>query len=65
MTINRILEELRWSDFVSSAKTAGRGSYAVIAILLALLIGVIVVAVMGWSAAAGQKSPSPDTLRWR
>jgi hypothetical protein len=57
MAMKGILQELRWNDLISSAKIAGRGAYAVIAILLALLIGVIVIAVMGWSAAAGTEVP--------
>jgi hypothetical protein len=55
--MKEILQELKLSNLLSSAKAAGRGAYAIIAILLGLLIGVIVIAVKGWSSAAGTDVP--------
>jgi hypothetical protein len=49
--------ELRWRNLLSNPKGLGRGSYAIIAILLSLLIAVGVLAVMGWSSAAGTEVP--------
>ena len=52
-----ITRELRWRALVSSAKDMGRGSYAIIVILLSLLVAVGVLAVMGWFSAAGTSVP--------
>ncbi len=49
--------ELGWRELLSSAKGMGRGSYAIVAILLGLLIAVGVLAVMGWSSATGTDVP--------
>jgi hypothetical protein len=52
-----IPQELRWRNLFSSAKGMGRGSYAVIAILLGFLIWASVIAGLGWSSAAGTEVP--------
>jgi hypothetical protein len=55
--MNRILQELRWRGLLSSAREMGIGSYAIIAVLLGLLVLAIIIAVVGWSSAAGTPVP--------
>ena len=52
-----ILPGLRWRDLLSSANKIGRGSFAIIAILLGLLIWTGVLAGKGWSSADGTEVP--------
>ena len=52
-----IPNELICRNLLSSAGGMGRGSYAIIVILLVLLIAVGVLAGMGWSSAAGTEVP--------
>jgi hypothetical protein len=49
--------ELSWSSLLAGAKGMGRGSYAIIAILLGLLIWTGILAGMGWSSAVGTEVP--------
>jgi hypothetical protein len=52
-----IPHELRWRNLISSANGTGRGSYAIITILLGLLIWASVLAGKGWSSAVGTEVP--------
>jgi hypothetical protein len=49
--------ELGWRSLLSGAKGMGRGSYAIIAILLGLLIWTGILAGKGWSSAVGTEVP--------
>jgi hypothetical protein len=55
--MNRVMKELGWHDLLSSARTLGIGSYAIITVLLVLLVGTIVLAYFGWSSAARTDVP--------
>jgi hypothetical protein len=50
-------QELSWRCLFSSANGLGRGSYAVIAILLGFLVSTGFLAAIGWSSAAGTDVP--------
>ena len=52
-----IPDELRWRELLSSATRMGRGSYAIIAVLLGLLIWASILAGKGWSLAVGTEVP--------
>jgi hypothetical protein len=52
-----IPEELHWRNLLHSANALGRGSYAIIAVLLGLLIWAAVIGGIGWSSAAGTDVP--------
>ena len=49
--------ELGWRSLLSGARGMGRGSYAIIAILLGLLIWTSILAGKGWSSAVGTEVP--------
>ena len=49
--------ELRWRNLLSSAKGMGVGSYALVAVLLAMLIWTCIIAGTGWSSAVGTEVP--------
>ena len=51
-------DEFRWRNLFSNPNGMGRGSYAIIAILLVLLISTAVLAAMGWSSASGTEVPA-------
>jgi len=52
-----IPHERGWRSLLSGAKGMGRGSYAIIAILLGLLIWTGILAGKGWSSAVGTEVP--------
>jgi len=52
-----IPQELRWRNLLHSANAMGRGSYAIVAILLGLLIWAAIIGGIGWSSAAGTEVP--------
>jgi hypothetical protein len=52
-----VSHELRWRNLLSSAKEMGRGSYAIIVILLGLLVWASILAGKGWSSAVGTDVP--------
>ncbi len=52
-----IPRELQWRNLRSSASKMGRGSYAIVAILLGLLIWTSILAGRGWSSAVGTDVP--------
>jgi hypothetical protein len=49
--------KLLWRDMVSNARTMTVGGYVLIGVLLALLVGVTVIAHLGWVSAAGADVP--------
>lgn len=49
--------ELRWRNLFSSANGLGRGSYAIIVILMGLLIAAGALAAREWSSASGTEIP--------
>lgn len=49
--------KLIWRDIVSNARTMTVGGYVLISVLLALLVGVMVIAHLGWASAAGVDVP--------
>jgi hypothetical protein len=51
-----------WRDLVDSARALSWGAYLLLAALLAMLVAVIVVAVSGWSSAAGTDVPASGYL---
>jgi hypothetical protein len=55
--MRRVIEELYWQNLRASAKGMGASSYALLAGMIALLIVVVVMATMGWNAAAGTDVP--------
>jgi hypothetical protein len=48
-----------WRNITFSAKTVGAASYALLAVLFALLIFAVVIAVAGWHSAARAILPQP------
>jgi hypothetical protein len=55
--MQRMLQLLSWRNLRSSAKSLGLGSYALIAVLFALLVSTVVIAVLGWQSAGGTDVP--------
>jgi hypothetical protein len=53
----RLAWRFNWRNITSSAKTVGGASYALLAVLFALLIFAVVIAVAGWHSAAGADVP--------
>lgn len=56
-TMKRIPIELGWRNLFSSVNGMGRGSYAIVVILLGLLIATVTLAVFGWSSTTGIDMP--------
>ena len=46
-----------WRDLLDSARALGWGAYLLLAALLGMLVAVVVVAVSGWTSAAGTDVP--------
>ena len=55
--MRHLLEELYWQNLRASAKGMGASSYALLAGMVLLLIGVIVIATLGWNSADGTDVP--------
>lgn len=55
--MRQMFRELNWQNLRSSAKSLSLASYALIAVLLALLILAGVIADLGWQSAAGTDVP--------
>jgi len=53
----RLARRFNWRNITFSAKTVGGASYALLAVLFALLIFAVVIAVAGWHSAAGADVP--------
>jgi FtsH-binding integral membrane protein len=52
-----MLQELSWQNLRSSTKSMGFASYALLAVLFALLVFAVVTADIGWQSAAGTDVP--------
>jgi hypothetical protein len=55
--MRQLLEELYWQNLRASAKGMSKSSYALLAGMVVLLIGVAVMATLGWNSAAGTDVP--------
>ena len=53
----QLFEELYWRNLRASARGMSRASYALLAGMIVLLIGVAVMATLGWNSAAGTDVP--------
>jgi len=51
-----------WRDLLDGARALGWGAYALLAALLAMLVGAIVIAQSGWSSAEGTDVPAAGYL---
>jgi hypothetical protein len=58
--MRQMFQEFSWRNLRSSAKSMGLASYALIAVLFALLIFAVVIAALGWQSAPGTEGAS----RW-
>jgi hypothetical protein len=58
LVMQQIFQELRWRNLISSAKALGGTSYALLAVLFALLVFALAITVMGWHMAAGTDVPA-------
>ena len=55
--MRQLLEELYWQNLRASAKGMSRWSYVLLAGMIVFLIGVVVIATLGWNSAAGTDVP--------
>jgi hypothetical protein len=55
--MRQLFQVFSWQNLRASAKSMGRGSYALIAVLFALLVSTVIIATLGWQSAPGTDVP--------